>query len=164
MIGASFEVRYHVRAPKSAVINVTNTNGQVVLNALDGKVRAHTTNGGVNGKDLSGGVDARSTNGGVTIEMASVGDAISLRTTNGGVTLTLPDSAKADLSASCTNGGINVSALDKLQISDQSRRRLEGRLNGGGTTIELRTTNGGIRVRPRGSMSTQTEQLEKPDR
>jgi hypothetical protein len=165
MLGAAFEVRYHVRAPKHAVINVTNTNGQVALTALDGKVRAHTTNGGVNGKGLSGGVDARSTNGGVTIDMASVGpDAISLRTTNGGVTLTLPESAKADLSASCTNGGINVSALEKLEVSDQSRRRLEGRLNGGGTAIELRTTNGGIRVRPRGSMSTQTEQLEKPER
>ena len=159
MIGAGFEVRYHVRAPKNAVINVTNTNGQVALTALDGNVRAHTTNGGVNGKDLTGGVDARSTNGGVTIDMAAVGpDSISLRTTNGGVTLTLPDSAKADLSASCTNGGINVSALDKLEVSDQSRRRIEGRLNGGGTAIELRTTNGGIRVRPRGAMAAETEQ------
>ena len=73
MFGAAFEVRYHVRAPKNAVINVTNTNGQVALTALDGKVRAHTTNGGVNGKSLGGGVDARSTNGGVTIDMASVG-------------------------------------------------------------------------------------------
>jgi putative adhesin len=165
MIGAAFEVQYHVRAPKNAVINVTNTNGQVALTALDGKVRAHTTNGGVNGKDLSGGVDARSTNGGVTIDMASVGpDSISLRTTNGGVTLTLPGSAKADLSASCTNGGINVSALDKLEVSDQSRRRVEGRLNGGGTAIELRTTNGGIRVRPRGTMATRTEDVEKRDR
>ena len=165
MFGAAFEVRYHVRAPKNAEINVTNTNGQVALTALDGKVRAHTTNGGVNGKSLGGGVDARSTNGGVTIDMASVGaDNISLRTTNGGVTLTLPDGAKATLSASCTNGGINVSSLENLDVSDQSRRRLEARLNGGGTAIELRTTNGGIRVRPRGSMSTQTEQLEKPDR
>ena len=165
MIGAAFEVRYHVRAPKNAAINVTNTNGQVALTALDGNVRAHTTNGGVNGKELTGGVDARSTNGGVTIDMASVGpDSISLHTTNGGVTLTLPDSAKANLSASCTNGGINVSALDKLEISDQSRRRVEGRLNGGGTAIELRTTNGGIRVRPRGTLDTRTEQLEKPDR
>jgi putative adhesin len=165
MIGAAFEVRYHVRAPKNAVINVTNTNGQVAVTALDGKVRAHTTNGGVNGKDLTGGVDAQSTNGGVTIDMASVGpDSISLHTTNGGVTLTLPDGAKANLSASCTNGGINVSALDKLEISNQSRRRVEGLLNGGGTAIELRTTNGGIRVRPRGTLDTRTEQLEKPDR
>jgi DUF4097 and DUF4098 domain-containing protein YvlB len=165
MIGAAFEVRYHVRAPKNAVVNITNTNGQVALTALDGKVRAHTTNGGVNGKALSGGVDARSTNGGVTIDMAAVGpDSISLRTTNGGLTLMLPDSAKADLSASCTNGGINVSALDKLEVSDQSRRRLEGRLNGGGTAIELRTTNGGIRVRPRGAMTAEAEQVDKSDR
>ena len=165
MFGAGFEVQYHVRAPKNAVINVTNTNGQVALTALDGKVRAHTTNGGVNGKSLTGGVDARSTNGGVTIDMASVGaDSISLRTTNGGVTLTLPDSAKATLSASCTNGGINVSSLDNLDISDQSRRRLEGRLNGGGTAIELRTTNGGIRVRPRGGASARTDDDEKRDR
>ena len=73
MIGVAFEVRYHVRAPKSAVINVTNTNGVVAVNAVAGKVVAHTTNGGVRGTKLAGGVDARSTNGGVSIEMASVG-------------------------------------------------------------------------------------------
>jgi DUF4097 and DUF4098 domain-containing protein YvlB len=98
--------------------------------------------------------------------MASVGsENITLRTTNGGVTLTLPENAKADLSASCTNGGINVSALDALEISEQSRRRLEGRLNGGGTSIEVRTTNGGIRVRPRNTAeSTRTAEAEKSDR
>src|SRR3954469_478271 len=73
MIGAGFEVRYHVRAPRGAVVNVTNTNGQVALNALTGKVVAHTANGAVKGTKLTGGVDARSTNGGVSIEMASVG-------------------------------------------------------------------------------------------
>lgn len=166
MIGAAFEVRYHVRAPKNAVVNITNTNGQVALAALTGKVKAQTTNGGVNGRNLTGGVDARSTNGGVTIDMASIGpDSISLRTTNGGVTLTLPDGAKANLTASCTNGGINVSALDNLEISEQSRRRLEGRLNGGGTSIEVRTTNGGIRVRPRTQAeATRTTEAEKSDR
>ena len=166
MIGAAFEVRYHVRAPKNAVVNITNTNGQVALAALTGKVKAQTTNGGVNGRNLTGGVDARSTNGGVTIDMASVGpDSITLRTTNGGVTLTLPDSTKANLTASCTNGGINVSALDNLEISEQSRRRLEGRLNGGGTAIEVRTTNGGIRVRPRTQAeATRTTEAEKSDR
>jgi hypothetical protein len=125
MIGAAFEVRYHVRAPKRAVVNVTNTNGQVALAALDGKVRAQTT--------------------------------------NGGVTLTLPDKAKANLTASCTNGGINVSALENLEISEQSRRRLEGRLNGGGTSIEVRTTNGGIRVRPRNGAAA-TAEAEKSER
>ena len=154
LIGAAFEVRYHVRAPKGAVITVTNTNGQVVLNALAGKVVAMTTNGGVKGTNLSGGVDARSTNGGVSIDMASVGpERISLETTNGGVTLMLPEKAKATVSASCTNGGISVGSLDNFDVSEKTRRHLDGKLNGGGTAIELSTTNGGIRLRSRDTVA-----------
>jgi hypothetical protein len=151
MIGAGFEVRYHVRAPKGALVNVTTTNGRIQLNALAGKVVAYTTNGGVNGRGLTGGVDAHSTNGGVTLDFTSLGsDRVSARTTNGGVELMLPSSAKADVSASCTNGGIQVSPDFTLTVTEQSRRKLEGRLNGGGTPIELRTTNGGVRIKTRG--------------
>jgi DUF4097 and DUF4098 domain-containing protein YvlB len=150
LIGTAYEVRYHVRAPKNAVVDVTNTNGQVALTGLAGRVSARTTNGGVKGEGLSGGIDARSTNGVVSIDLASVGsEPVSLRTTNGGVMLTLPESAKADLSASVTNGGIRVDDFQNLDVSERSRRRLEAKLNGGGTPIELHTTNGGVRVRPR---------------
>jgi DUF4097 and DUF4098 domain-containing protein YvlB len=168
MIGAGFEVRYHVRAPKNAVVNVTTTNGGIAVTGLGGKLIAHTTNGGVTAKALTGGVEARSTNGGVSIDLSSLGDErVSLRTTNGGVVLFLPESAKADVSASCTNGGISVSPDLKLAISEQSRRRLEGRLNGGGTPIELHTTNGGVRIKPRGLMAeapTDDRDSEKPPR
>jgi hypothetical protein len=165
MIGAAFEVRYHVRAPKNAVVNVTNTNGQVSLTSLSGKVNAHTTNGGVNGKNLTGGVDARSTNGGVTLDLGSVGtEPISARTTNGGVTLIVPEKAKANLSASWTNGGINVSSVANLDVSEKSRRHFEGTLNGGGTPIDLQTTNGGIRVRQRDASGDTRDTDERKDR
>jgi DUF4097 and DUF4098 domain-containing protein YvlB len=151
MIGAAFEVRYHVRAPKNALVNVSNTNGQVVLTGLAGSIRARTTNGGVKGDALTGAVEARSTNGQVAIDLASVGsERISLHTTNGGVVLTLPESAKADLSASVTNGGISVGEFQNLDVAERSRRRFEAKLNGGGTPIEVQTTNGGVRIRPRG--------------
>lgn len=150
MIGVAFEVRYHVRAPKGAVVNVSTTNGGIGLTALAGKVVARTTNGGVTAKDMAGGIEARSTNGGVTIDVASLGsERVSARTTNGGVVLMLPDAAKADVSASCTNGGIIVSPDLTLAVTEQSRRRLEGRLNGGGTPIDLQTTNGGVRIKTR---------------
>jgi hypothetical protein len=165
MIGAGFEVRYHVRAPKNALVNVTNTNGQVSVVGISGKVVAHTTNGGVKGTALTGGVDARSTNGGVSVDMASVGpERISLETTNGGVTLMLPEQAKATVSASCTNGGISVGSLDNFEVSEKSRRHLEGRLNGGGTEIELQTTNGGIRLRSRDTINTRTDTDAKAER
>jgi Toastrack DUF4097 len=148
MIGASVEVRYHVRAPRTAKIRVTNTNGVITLTALAGDVEAHTTNGGVRGTDLSGAVDAETTNGGVNVDFATVDHDVKLSTTNGGVTIGLPESAKANIVATCTNGGISVSGV-KMEISEQSRRRVEGRMNGGGVSVELRTTNGGVRIRSR---------------
>ena len=158
MIGAGFEVRYHVRAPRTAVVNMTNTNGQVAVNALTGKVVAHTTNGAVKGTNLAGGVDAQTTNGSVSIDMSSVGnERISLETTNGSVTLMLPDKAKATVSASVTNGGINVGSLDNFDVTEKARRRLEGKLNGGGTEVELHTTNGSIRLRSHNTANTSTD-------
>jgi hypothetical protein len=164
MIGAAFEVRYHVRAPRRATVNVTTTNGGIALTALNGKIIAHTTNGGVNAKEMAGPIEARSTNGGVTLDLASIGpDPISARTTNGGVTVFLPPSAKADVSASCTNGGIIVSPELKPDISEQSRRSLQARLNGGGVLVTLASTNGGIRLKPRGGMAErETDDDEKP--
>src|SRR5262249_59713377 len=70
LLGAGFEVRYHVKAPKSTVVDVTNTNGQVRLNGLSGSVNARTTNGGVRGEGLAGDVEARSTDGAVVIDLA----------------------------------------------------------------------------------------------
>src|SRR5438067_2228338 len=114
--------------------------------------------GGVRGNALSGGVDATTTNGGVDVEFASVGtDRISLTTTNGGVTIDLPADAKADVLATCTNGGISVSPEVKMQVTEQSRRRFEGKMNGGGTPVDRRTTNGGIRIRSRGLAEKTTE-------
>ena len=149
VIGVAVEVRYHVRVPKGAAVRVTTTNGRITLGGLDGRVTARTTNGGLSGTALSGGVNARATNGTVSVEMASIGggkdDSIELRTTNGGIGLKLPVNARADLMASVTNGSISVTGFD-IEASEQTRRKVEGRINGGGTPIELSTTNGSIRV------------------
>jgi hypothetical protein len=151
MIGASVEVRYHVRAPKNAVVNLTNTNGSILVSGSAGAVTARTSNGSVTTKNLTGPVDVRTTNGSVNVDVASLGSGkVALRTTNGSVTLRLPEDAKADVLASWTNGGINVSDV-KIDVTERARRRFEGHMNGGGTPIELQTTNGGIRIRSRGA-------------
>jgi DUF4097 and DUF4098 domain-containing protein YvlB len=148
MVGAGFEVRYHVRAPRSAILRLTNSNGVVSATGVTGQLIAHTTNGGVNARNVTGEIDARTTNGQVAVDLTSLTSKVTLKTTNGSVVLTMPDDAKADISASCTNGGISISGL-KLETTESSRRRVEGKLNGGGVPIELRTTNGAIRVRSR---------------
>jgi len=153
MTGAAVEVRYHVRAPTTASVRVTTTNGRIGLTGLGGRVVARTTNGGVVARGLTGSVDARAINGAVNVELASVGrDRIELRTTNGARP---PDAAQGRRGGSgCVR---DEWRHQRLRISNgdlgQSRRRVVGRINGGGTSIELSTTNGAIRVRPSGSMS-----------
>jgi hypothetical protein len=146
LMGAGYEVHYHVRAPKNTVVRATTTNGRIVLTSLSGKTTATTTNGGVSADALTGGITATSTNGRVAVELTALGaDQVDLRTTNGQVSLTLPVDARADLDASVTNGAISVTGL-RFDASDQSRRHISGRINGGGTPIRVSTTNGAIRI------------------
>jgi len=148
LIGASFEVRYHVKVPKTATIQATTVNGGIEASDLTGRFVARATNGGIGGRGLSGGVEARVVNGGVRIQLAAVGnDEVVLSTVNGGVRLGLPNTAKATISANWVNGGLRRSGLD-LTVRDDSRRHFEGQLNGGGTTVTLSTVNGGIAIAP----------------
>lgn len=145
----SVNVRYHVEMPAGASLKVVNTNGRITVADLSGSVEAETTNGGVEGRALAGSVRATTTNGGIDVAVSAVHqDGITLETTNGGVTLEVPNASGAELSLQTTNGGIDTGAL-KVETSQSSRRRLEGRLNGGGPRVRIETTNGGVRVRGR---------------
>jgi len=146
LIGASFEVRYHVKVPRTAKVRAVTVNGGVEAKSLDGRLIARTTNGGISGSAIAGGVEARVVNGGIRIRLASVGkDDVVMTTVNGGVRLALPETARATVSANWVNGGLKMSGL-KFEVRDESRRHFEGLLNGGGTPITLNTVNGGIAI------------------
>ncbi len=144
--GRRVEVRYRVTLPASVSVRVQNTNGEIVAEGLKGSLRAETTNGGIRGRGLSGRVEATTTNGGVRLQLDAVSpDGVRAETINGGIDLTLPSGAKADVRARCVNGGISVSGL-ALSGGESSRRRVEGKLNGGGALVAVETTNGGVRI------------------
>ena len=147
VIGVTVEVNYHVRAPRSALVRLRSVNGSINVRGLGGRVILNGSNGGVTGEDLGGGVEARWANGPVKIALGSFkADLVDIRVTNGSLRLTLPDTANANLNASATNGTIDVSALQFERLGDQTARRVRGRLNAGGTPIELVVVNGNIVV------------------
>jgi DUF4097 and DUF4098 domain-containing protein YvlB len=147
--GGHVEVRYRVRVPAGADVKFTTVNGGVELTGLKGRTVLEATNGGIKARDVAGPIEATTTNGGVDVELAQVAEGgVKLECTNGGISLRLPQDAKATIRASVANGGIHTSGLE-LDTSESSRRRLEGRLNGGGPRIDLDGTNGGIDVRAR---------------
>ncbi len=143
------KVTFAIRVPTGVHVDLRTVNGGVRLENVGGEVRASTTNGGVRGRVAAASlVEARTTNGGVELELtgalASDGK-VSLTSVNGGVVLKVPQDTRAQVRARCTNGRVSVD--DGLQVAvegEQTRRRLDGTLNGGGGRIELQTTNGGV--------------------
>jgi len=149
VIGVTTEVRYHVRAPKNSIVRVRASNGALTVKGFGGRVILNSVNGGVTAEDLSGGLELRSTNGNAKVALAAFGnDLVDIRVTNGGLELAIPATSDANLTASVTNGKIDASALTFEPLGEQTARRMRGRLNAGGTPIELVVTNGNILVTP----------------
>jgi hypothetical protein len=147
VIGVSVEMRYHVRAPKTAALRVRNVGGLLNVKDVGGHVVLNGANGGLVAEGLGGGIETRWVNGPVSIALASVGsDLVDVRVTNGGLTLTIPERVNANLMASATNGRVEVRVPQFEPLGDQTPRRVRGRFNAGGTPIELVTVNGSITV------------------
>lgn len=148
-LNMSRRVEYHVRAPKSANVRLSTTNGDINLTgpSVSGTFHAEATNGRIRATGLENSVSATTTNGPITLDVAKLGeDGLSCETTNGTIALTLPPGLNARLSARVTNGQISQQGLN-LAVSEQSRRRLDGTIGSGGPTIKLETTNGRIQIK-----------------
>ena len=151
---SGYEIEWTIKVPKGVVVDLRTVNGGVRINGLSGEIHAKTTNGGVKGSNVSTSLlEASSVNGGIEIEFSGTLDAnasVELGTVNGGVEVSLPASSKATISARAVNGGVRVNDLDVERTEEatsfDSKRRLEGTLNGGGAKITISTTNGGVRI------------------
>jgi DUF4097 and DUF4098 domain-containing protein YvlB len=143
--GGNVQVEYRVKVPAGAEVKFTTVNGEIQITGLQGRITAETTNGGVVARNVGGQLDASTTNGGLDIDMSRVPEGgVKLEFTNGGLKMRMPRDAKATISASITNGGISAGDLPIESSGETNRRRLEGRMNGGGGRIQIEGTNGGI--------------------
>ena len=141
------EIKYYVKVPEGILVSANTTNGGIRLLNLSNAVVASTVNGGVNGDGLAGSVEASSTNGGIDLSVVKVVEGgVKAETVNGGISVSVPRDAKADISAHVVNGGLSVGDLSVDTVGEKSRRRLEGKLNGGGPRIDLGAVNGGVHL------------------
>ncbi len=143
------EIKWTVKVPRGVAVDLRTVNGGVKMAGLHGEIRARSTNGGITGTAIDATtLDASVTNGGVDIEIIKpvTSGTFALEAVNGGVSLTLPAESKADITGRCVNGGISISGLELEIQGEQNRRRLDGKLNGGGARVSLETVNGGVRV------------------
>lgn len=144
----SANVEYTITLPEQADLDVSTVNGKVAVEGVRGRLDVRTTNGGIRIDNAGGTVQARTTNGGIDAELRQIdaGEDLSFRTTNGSITVSLPEEIHANLTARTTNGSIRTDFPVQV-VGKMSRTRIEGEINGGGGKLDLKTTNGGIKIR-----------------
>ncbi len=145
--GSGASVNYELRVPKTINLELHSTNGAIIATDCSGDFDCSTTNGKIRLEDISGSARAKSTNGSLYISFRKFNSEkeMRFRTTNGSIKLMLPYNTNADLEARTTNGSIKCE-LPLTERYAKSRKRLEGKINNGGTLITLRTTNGSIKI------------------
>jgi DUF4097 and DUF4098 domain-containing protein YvlB len=146
------EVEYDVTVPRAMSLELETVNGGIRVDGVDGRHRFETTNGKIEVSRCAGSIEASTTNGGIAAELLQVakGQRLEFETTNGRIQVTVPRDLAVDVDAGTTNGSIESEL--PVATTRVSRNSLRGSINGGGTPLRLRTTNGGIEIRstPRG--------------
>lgn len=138
---------YRITVPTGSIVTIKNENGAVTLTGVNGRFTIDSTNGRVMGREVSGGLDVQMVNGIVIVQMLSVTSDIRVTTVNGHAILGLPPNTNATVEATTLNGGVIVQDSLPIVATTKDRQRLSGRLGtGNGPRIELKTTNGNVRL------------------
>jgi hypothetical protein len=141
------EVRYELTVPRSMSLDIENVNGAIRIANITGKHDLDTTNGKIEVTRCAGSVEASSTNGAIHAELTNVtkGQGLRFSTTNGRIEVSLPANLAVDVDAGTTNGAIKSDLpVAATRVGENS---LRGTINGGGTPLRIRTTNGGIAIK-----------------
>ena len=141
------------------VIHLKTNGGSISLEDLDGEVTVATSGGSIKGTQINGSLDVRTSGGSINLDnlackvkAATSGGKVSaeirklmgpvqLSSSGGSVHLTLPENSAVDLNLKGSK--INASTLSNFSGSN-SKGKLVGRINGGGTSVVASTSGGSV--------------------
>jgi hypothetical protein len=146
-------------------VDLRTSGGRIQVDDVEGDVRANTSGGSVEVAEVTGEVEVRTSGG--HIKVHDVGGPVFARTSGGRISVRFVDAAEGDLETSggsievemgsdagidldaSTSGG-RVSIDDDVPVSGTfGRSSVQGKVNGGGPELRLRTSGGNVRLRVR---------------
>ena len=147
-------------------VQVRTSGGSIRFGAIRGFVSGRTSGGSIKVVDCSGGTEVRTSGGGIwlggigrNVTARTSGGSIkanmaiqpqsecNLRTSGGGITCTLTPDIAVDLEAKTSGGRVSTDFEVASTIQGKvPKNRLEGRINGGGPLLKLRTSGGNIHL------------------
>jgi DUF4097 and DUF4098 domain-containing protein YvlB len=128
-------------------LTARTSGGDIDVKRAAGNLVAHTSGGSITIGEAHGIIDASTSGGSIEARMAQQphGDS-QLKTSGGGITLTVASNVALDLDAHTSGGDIETDVPVTL-LGKQSESTLNGKLNGGGPRVVLRSSGGDIRLR-----------------
>lgn len=127
-------------------IKITTVGGDFHAERLDGTLALQTTNGDINiRRSILRRFNVHSVNGDLTFETQLIPHQhYFAHTTNGDIQLRVPRDTGATIQLRTTNGELETDL--PVEVINPSRRNWQGRINGGGASVELETLNGDVRL------------------
>lgn len=159
-------VRVSVRVPRNSNLSLHTGDGRITVDDVKGDVRLDSGDGELIGRSLDGALNADTRDGNIRVtgqfsqldlhtgdgdinaEVAAgsrMSSSWMLRTGDGTITLRLPSDFAADMDAHTGDGHIR-SDFPITVAGSLRENSLRGRLNGGGSLLEVRTGDGDIRL------------------
>ena len=126
----------------------TSGSGSITI-AQSGKgdVDVSASSGGITLAGVDGAARVRSSSGSIKIDGRPSG-AWSLHVSSGGITMTVPPDAAFDLDARTNSGSIDSAHPVTMEVTGKvDKRRIAGKVRGGGPLVELSCSSGSIRIR-----------------
>ncbi len=133
---------------------VRTSNGSVRLEEVQGRLDVETSNASITARlrdpEVRQPIRLESSNGSVELTMESLHDnPVRVETSNARITLNLPQNVRANVDATTSSGSIDSDFSVATNTSRSDKHHLAGAINGGGPLLDLRTSNGSIRLQSR---------------
>jgi DUF4097 and DUF4098 domain-containing protein YvlB len=119
----------------------------VAVTGVKGRIDTESSNGSLRLTDVGGRVNARTSNGSVHVALNGRrwdGEGLTVTTSNGSARVDLPEGYNARLVAGTSNGSMTLDV--PVTVQGRISKNIDTTLGSGGPTIEVRTSNGSLRV------------------
>lgn len=147
-------------ASSRGTADIETSGGNINVSDFDGSINAHTSGGNISADDTKGSLKFDTSGG--NIRLAQVGGSLNAETSGGNISADI-ESLEKQLSLSTSGGNIKVTmplnkgmdldlSGDKVSIAMQNFNgvikddKVQGKLNGGGIPVRIRTSGGRVQV------------------
>ncbi len=128
-------------------LDAETSGGGIHLSEIEGDVDVRTSGGSIRVREATGEVKARTSGGPIEVRFlgAPEGD---LETSGGSVEVEVPEGQGFDLHAETSGGRVELDR--ELHFDGESERsEMDGEVDGGGPSLDVKTSGGNIRIRVR---------------